>query len=115
MIGGCSLNRVSYKGDLAMPMRLGRTARALLKTANGKKNNKTVLVETGNKVIDGKRTSYTVLEARAAKKLVKLGYLQVLLHGKFEKFPMDRINGYWTGTATKYKITKAGQKALAKE
>jgi hypothetical protein len=72
---------------------------------------KTVIIEIGHKVVDRKRTAFGVLDAEAAKKLEKSGYFEPILKGKYEKYPMPR-NGYWTGTATRYKITKAGQKAL---
>lgn len=89
-----------------------KTERSLLSAANNR-SYRTVIIETGRKIV-GHRSPvpYGKQEDKAAKNLVKAGYLKVVLRGTF-KSPMGKLNGYCIGTETKYQITKKGQKVIS--
>jgi hypothetical protein len=93
-------------------MKFGKTAISLLSRANSSVFG-TVLVDVGE-ATEGATAPWGIREDETAKALVKEDYFERVASGKY-KIPLERLDGYKEGTVTKYKITKAGKKAMEEE
>jgi hypothetical protein len=93
-------------------MKFGKTAISLLTRAYSSKY-KTVIVDVGQATM-GTAASYGARQDEAAKGLVSEGYFELVASGKY-KMPMERLNGFYVGTKTKYRITRFGKKAMEEE
>jgi hypothetical protein len=93
-------------------MKFGKTTISLMSRAYASKYG-TVIVDVGQ-ATKGTLAPWGAREDEAAKALVKERFFEVVASGKY-KSPMDRLDGFLEGAETKYRITKAGKKAMEEE